>query len=94
MYPTHEIEELLTAIVTIKDKKEAAAFFRDLLTISELTEFANRWQMVKYLQEGKLSYAEIAKKLDTSTTTVTRVSHWLHNGMGGYKKVAERMFNK
>lgn len=93
-YPSKEMQELLTAVVSIKDPKEAAAFFRDLLTVAELTEFANRWQMVKYLVEGKLSYAEIAKKLNTSTTTVTRVSHWLHHGMGGYEAVAKRIFKK
>jgi TrpR-related protein YerC/YecD len=93
-YPTKEMQELFSAIVTLKDKNEAAAFFRDLLTIAEITEFANRWQMVKFLVEGKLSYVEIAKKLKTSTTTVTRVSHWLHHGMGGYKSVVERVFKK
>lgn len=93
-YPTPEMQELFEAIVTIKDKKEAANFFRDLLTLAEITEFANRWQMVKYLVEGKLSYAAIAKKLNTSTTTVTRVAYWLKHGMGGYKAVAERVLKK
>jgi uncharacterized protein YerC len=45
------------------------------------------------LVEGK-SYAEIAKQLHTSTTTVTRVAYWLNHGEGGYKAVAERMFGK
>lgn len=93
-YPSADMEELFEAIASIKDRKEAARFFRDLLTIAEITEFTNRWQMVKYLAEGKLSYADIAKKLHTSTTTVTRVSHWLRHGTGGYKAVAERMFRK
>jgi TrpR-related protein YerC/YecD len=93
-YPTPEMKELFEAISSIQDKEEAAEFFRDLLTIAEITEFANRWQMVKYLLEDKLSYAEIASKLKTSTTTVTRVALWLNHGMGGYKKVAERVFKK
>jgi TrpR-related protein YerC/YecD len=93
-YPSPEMKELFEAILKLKTRDEAARFFRDLLTVAELSEFANRWQMVKHLVEGKLSYAEIAKKLNTSTTTVTRVSHWLHHGMGGYKTVAERVFKK
>ena len=92
-YPTPEITELAKAIRTLKSEVEAAQFLRDLLTIAELKEFANRWQMVKMLYEGH-SYATIAAKLKTSTTTVTRVAHWLNNGMGGYKAVADRMFQK
>lgn len=92
-YPTKQMTELFKAIVSIRDETEAANFFRDLLTIAEISEFANRWQMVKLLTEGK-SYVEIAKTLNVSTTTVTRVAHWLHHGMGGYNSVAERVFKK
>ena len=92
-YPTKEMKELFAAITSIQDEKEAAAFFRDLLTLAELEEFANRWQMVKLLVQKK-PYAEIAKTLKVSTTTVTRVAQWLHHGMGGYKSVSERVFKK
>jgi TrpR-related protein YerC/YecD len=85
------MKELFTAICSISDESEAANFFRDLLTIAEITEFANRWQMVKLLKEGK-SYLEISKTLNVSTTTVTRVAHWLNNGMGGYKSISEKIF--
>lgn len=88
-YPTIKMKELFEAILTLKDEKEAADFFRDLLTIAELDEFSNRWQMAKLLVAGK-SYLEIAKKLHTSTTTVTRVANWLNNGMGGYKLAVKR----
>ncbi len=90
-YPSVDTLELFEAILLLKNEKEAAAFFRDLLTMAEITEFTNRWQMVKMLSEGK-SYLEIAETLNTSTSTVTRVAHWLHNGHGGYKTVADRMF--
>lgn len=87
------MNELFAAIASLSSTKDAAHFFRDLLTIAEINEFANRWQMVKMLYEGK-SYATIAKELHTSTTTVTRVAHWLNNGMGGYKSVADKFFKK
>jgi len=90
-YPTGPVQELISAILSLKSQKEAADFFRDLFTIAEIKEFANRWQMVKMLYTGK-SYTEIAKKLKTSTTTISRVSHWLKNGLGGYKSVADRTF--
>ena len=91
-YPSPEMKELFDAILEIRSKDEAANFFRDLLTIAELTEFANRWQMVKRLVRGE-SYLEIAEALNVSTTTVTRVAHWLKDGMGGYEAVASRLFD-
>lgn len=92
-YPTPFMHQLFTAILTLKNESEASAFFRDLLTIAELKEFANRWQAVKMLEQGK-SYVEIAAKLGMSSATVTRVAHWLNDGMGGYKKVAHRTSSK
>jgi TrpR-related protein YerC/YecD len=90
-YPTKEMNELFHAILQLKNEKEAEAFFRDLLTMAEVTEFANRWQMVKMLTEG-YPYTAIAEKLKTSTATVTRVAHWFYNGMGGYSTIADRVF--
>lgn len=90
-YPTPEMKELFKAILALKNEKEAAKFFRDLLTMPEIKEFANRWQMVKMLVQGK-SYLEIANKLKVSTTTVTRTAHWFSKGFGGYKLVAKRLF--
>lgn len=92
-YPTPAMKELFKAILQIKSTDEAARFFRDLLTIAELTEFSHRWQAVKLLDQGK-SYTEIAQKLGMSTTTVTRVAFWLHHGMDGYRAVAKRVFSK
>lgn len=85
------MSELLDAILSIKNKKEATNFFRDLLTMPEIKEFANRWQAVKLILQGQ-SYVVIAKKLRMSTATITRVAHWLKDGMGGYKLIAKRMF--
>lgn len=90
-YPTSEMIELFEAILSLKNKDEAKNFFRDLLTPAELKEFANRWQIVKLLSQKK-SYADIAKTLNVSTATVTRVAHWLKKGMGGYASIASRRF--
>lgn len=92
-YPTPEMKQLFTAIAEIRSHDEAAKFFRDLFTIAELNEFANRWQMVKRLVRGE-SYLDIAQALNVSTTTVSRVAHWLKEGMGGYEAVASRIFDK
>lgn len=88
-YPTGEMKELFSSILLLKNPEEAADFFRDLLTIAELKEFANRWQMVLMITKGK-PYLEIAHTLNVSTTTVSRVAHWLHEGRGGYQQILDR----
>jgi TrpR-related protein YerC/YecD len=92
VYPTSEMKELFDAVLEIKSKEEATNFFRDLLTIEELTEIANRWQTVKLLVAHK-SYADIAKKVHVSSATVTRVAKWLKHGYGGYRTIANRSFD-
>ena len=70
-------------------KQEAERFFRDLCTLSELEAMAHRWQVVQLLEEG-LPYLEIAERTGASTTTVTRVAHWLRHGEGGYRLALDR----
>lgn len=89
--PQNEREKLLVKILTsLKTESEVAALLRDMLTPAEIEEFANRITIVKLLSEG-LPYLEIAKKVGTSTTTVTRVAHWLYNGCGGYQAVLKKL---
>lgn len=90
VYPTNEHKKLFTAILKLKNVNEAAKFFRDLLTISEINDFAQRWKMARLLNKG-LTYSEVAKKASASTTTVSRVAHWLHHGRGGYKLILKRL---
>lgn len=92
-YPTAQMNELFAAILTLKTVEEAQAFFRDLLTVAELQEFANRWQIVKLLSQGN-PYTVIAEQLNVSTATVTRVAQWLYAGRGGYETIARRLFAK
>lgn len=77
---------LASAFLKLNSEKEIASFLRDLLTLSEIEEFANRLEMAKLLARG-WSYKRVAKELKVSTTTVTRVAHWLYRGCGGYQKV-------
>ncbi len=81
---------LAEAFTKIKSTQEGLNFLRDLLTPAEFEEFSNRFEIAKLLETKKLSYAQIAKKVSTSTTTVTRVALWLNNGCGGYKEVLKR----
>ncbi|MBI3620062.1 hypothetical protein HY214_02880 [Candidatus Roizmanbacteria bacterium] len=86
-HPQNEKEQLLVrAFDALKTEEDIANFLRDILTLPEINEFANRLTIAKLLLEG-ISYLTIAKKIGASTTTVTRVAHWLYNGCGGYQKV-------
>lgn len=90
VYPTKDHKRLFTAILKLKNLNEAARFFRDLLTIGEINDFAQRWKIARLLNKG-LTYSEVAKKTKTSTTTVSRVAHWLYHGRSGYKLILKRL---
>ena len=86
---TPEMEELFATISSLQGPEELEAFLRDLCTFSELEAMAHRWQVAQLVDEG-LSYVEIAKRTHASTTTVTRVAHWLRHGEGGYRSALDR----
>src|SRR2546430_11840648 len=83
-WETKEMRKLFDAIVSLQTRAETERFFRDLCTLSELEAMAHRWEVVRLLERG-LPYLEIAERTGASTTTVTRVAHWLRHGEGGYR---------
>lgn len=86
---TKEMNELFTAILKLKTTDECRKFFRDIATLSELKALSERLQVVKQVNKN-VPYRTIAQKTGSSTATITRVAHWLHHGMGGYKLVLDR----
>jgi len=78
---------LVKSFAFFNNEKDIANFLRDLMTLAEINEFENRLKIAKLLLKKDKSYCEIAKKVGTSTTTVTRVAHWLFHGQGGYQKL-------
>ena len=86
---TPEMKELFETIARLESPEEAERFLRDLCTIAELEAMAHRWQVARLLEEG-LPYLEISRRTHASTTTVTRVAHWLRYGEGGYRLVLDR----
>ncbi len=83
------MKELFGAIQSLESKEETERFFRDLCTLSELEAMAHRWEVARLLEQG-LPYLEIAERTGASTTTVTRVAHWLRHGEGGYRQALDR----
>lgn len=78
-----DADALLDAILALDDRAEAAAFLRDLCTLGELRDLAQRWAVVRLLDSG-LHYSEISRSTGASTATITRIASWLHHGEGGY----------
>ena len=81
---TPDAEALFTAILSLETRDEAERFFRDLCTLGELHDLAQRWAVVRLLAGGK-HYAEISRETGASTATITRIASWLHHGEGGYQ---------
>ena len=86
---TGETEDLLETILSLRGLDEAERFFRDLCTLSEIQAMAHRWQAARLLDEGR-PYHEVAARTGASTTTVTRVAHWLRHGEDGYRLALDR----
>ena len=84
-----QTDDLLDAIVALPDRAAAARFFRDLCTLRELHDLAQRWQVVGLLDLGR-HYGEISRETGASTATITRIAQWLHHGTGGYKDALAR----
>lgn len=91
-WKNQDTTKIFEAILALKTVPECEAFFRDLLTLAELREFANRFRIARMLDEKKRKpYWQIAKDVKSTTATVTRVAHWLKEGMGGYRLILNRL---
>ncbi len=86
---TNRFQDLVAALVSIDDARTMAAFLKDLCTTNELDAMGQRLQVARLVDEG-VAYQEISRRTGASTTTVTRVAHWLHYGEGGYREVLSR----
>ena len=85
-----QTDNLIKAVLALKNKKEAKKFLRDLLTEEEIIEFGNRWQAAQMLN-NKISYTTIRGKTGLSPRTIARISGWVKNGMGGYGLIIKRL---
>ena len=86
---TPETEALIEAVLRLNTRESAERFLRDLCTLGELHDMAQRWAVVRMLDAG-LHYAEISKRTGASTATITRIASWLNHGEGGYRDMLER----
>ena len=85
-----EVDHLLEAILTLKDKEECYTFFEDVCTINELLSISQRYEVAKLLREGQ-TYLDISNATGASTATISRVNRSLNYGNDGYDLVLERV---
>jgi TrpR-related protein YerC/YecD len=89
-WQTQATDALFDAVLRLEATTEAARFFRDLCTLGELHDLAQRWAVVRMLDAG-LHYAEISQRTGASTATITRIASWLNHGEGGYRLILDRI---
>jgi len=87
---TPDVEALFNAILTLETIEETERWFRDLCTLNELHDLAQRWSVVRMLADG-LHYAEISRTTGASTATITRIASWLNHGEGGYRAMLDKL---
>jgi TrpR-related protein YerC/YecD len=87
---TSDVTALFEAILELETLDEAERFFRDLCTLGELRDMAQRWAVVRQLEAGR-HYAEISRETGASTATITRIASWLNHGEGGYRLILDRI---
>ncbi len=87
---TPDVEELFHAILQLDDAEETERFFRDLCTLAELHDMAQRWAVARLL-DGGMHYAEISRRTGASTATITRIASWLNHGEGGYRGMLDKL---
>jgi TrpR-related protein YerC/YecD len=87
---TTDVDELIAAILRLDDPEDTARFLRDLCTLGELRDLAQRWAVVRRLAAGE-HYASISRETGASTATITRIASWLNHGEGGYRTALERL---
>ena len=86
------VNELLDAILEIKDHPELERFMRDLCTPQELLALAERWRVCRLLATNEFSYREINKLTGASLATITRVAQFLKDEPHqGYRTVLDRL---
>jgi len=86
---TPDTEALVEAVLRLDTAEAAERFLRDLCTLGEIHDLAQRWAVVRMLDAG-MHYAEISKRTGASTATITRIASWLNHGEGGYRDMLDR----
>ncbi len=83
-------QQLLEAVLALKNTEEAEFFLRDLMTQGEIQEFSNRLEAARLLSKD-VQYNTIIENTGLSSTTIARISKWLKGPIGGYRLILKRL---
>ena len=81
---------LVDAFLALKNKDEMERFLRDLLTETEIKEFASRLEAASLLSKDT-QYCSIIESTGLSSATIARISKWLNGSLGGYRLILSRL---
>jgi uncharacterized protein YerC len=87
------LNDFFRMVAELKTQKDAANFFKDLLTPSESLMLTRRIEIAKMLLEG-WNFEEIRRKLKVGYNTINSVNRWLYSGFGGYLKELQQFKSK
>jgi TrpR-related protein YerC/YecD len=91
----NDLQELLQAMISMKNTDDLLAFLKDLCTPQELSSLADRWKVCKLLHEGTMSYREIYDQTGVSLATIVRVARFLNDEPHrGYQLALKKMKKK
>jgi Trp operon repressor len=89
--PAHK--DLYKLFCAIETPHEAEVLLADILTPQELESLSERWQEIQLLAKG-MTQRDVAKKLNISISKVTRGSHALQYGSGGFLLFLKKLGKK
>lgn len=84
------LDQLFDAVLTLKNKEDCYTFFKDLCTMKELNDMAQRFTAAFLLLDGK-TYEQIVKEAEISTATISRINRCIQYGEGGYELAHDRL---
>ena len=84
------VDDLYSAITSLKDKNEVRAFFEDLLTPEEKLMLAKRFQ-ISMMHRLKYFWEEIKERVKVTNDTVAKIGLLMKYGEGGLQKAADRI---
>ncbi|MBR4446636.1 MAG: TrpR YerC/YecD [Solobacterium sp.] len=87
---TPEVDRFYEAVLSLKNKEECRAFFKDLCTVNELVTISQRFDVGIRLMQG-MTYQEVSRTTGASTATISRVRRLLNDDEDGLEMAAERI---
>ncbi|MFN2474451.1 MAG: YerC/YecD family TrpR-related protein [Sphingomicrobium sp.] len=86
------VEDLAAVLASLRSPAEARALLCDLCTPAEVRTLAERWQVARLLDQGRMTYREIHDATGVSTTTIVRVARFLREESNqGYRLLLDRL---